>query len=59
MCGPLMLALPVRHLDKGKQVLIFFLYNTGRITTYSLIGHYWDWPAVEFTWPVFSDGLLL
>jgi sulfite exporter TauE/SafE len=38
MCGPLMLALPVRHLDKWKQVLTIFLYNTGRIMTYSLIG---------------------
>jgi uncharacterized protein len=38
MCGPLMLALPVRHLDKWKQVLTIFLYNTGRIITYSLIG---------------------
>lgn len=38
MCGPLMLALPVRHLDKWKQVLSIFLYNAGRILTYSLIG---------------------
>jgi sulfite exporter TauE/SafE len=38
MCGPLMLALPVRHLDKWKQVLTIFLYNAGRIITYSLIG---------------------
>ena len=38
MCGPLMLALPVRHLDKWKQILTIFLYNTGRITTYSLLG---------------------
>ncbi|MFL5748192.1 MAG: sulfite exporter TauE/SafE family protein [Niastella sp.] len=38
MCGPLMLALPVRHMDKWKQVLAIFLYNTGRIITYSLLG---------------------
>ena len=38
MCGPLMLALPVRHLEKWKQVLTIFLYNTGRVITYTLIG---------------------
>ncbi|AEV98302.1 hypothetical protein A4D02_22895 [Niastella koreensis] len=38
MCGPLMLALPVRHLEKWKQVMTIFLYNTGRVITYTLIG---------------------
>ncbi|MBO9201898.1 MULTISPECIES: sulfite exporter TauE/SafE family protein [Niastella] len=38
MCGPLMMALPVSHMTKRKQVLAIFLYNTGRIVTYSLIG---------------------
>ena len=38
MCGPLMLALPVRHMDKWKQVLAIVLYNAGRVITYSLIG---------------------
>jgi len=38
MCGPLMLSLPVRHLNKWKQGMAIFLYNTGRVLTYSLIG---------------------
>jgi sulfite exporter TauE/SafE len=38
MCGPLMLALPVRHLNRVKQLTAIFLYNIGRVFTYSLIG---------------------
>lgn len=38
MCGPLMLALPVRHLGKMQQTLAIVLYNTGRLFTYSLLG---------------------
>ncbi|OQP40808.1 hypothetical protein A4H97_14440 [Niastella yeongjuensis] len=38
MCGPLMLALPVRHLSKGLQILAIVLYNSGRVITYVLIG---------------------
>lgn len=38
MCGPLMLALPVRHLDRLQQFAAIILYNSGRIFTYSVIG---------------------
>ncbi len=38
MCGPLMLALPVRHMSKGWQLLAIVLYNSGRVITYALIG---------------------
>ena len=38
MCGPLALALPVQNLDKPNQVKGYFLYNTGRIITYSALG---------------------
>jgi len=38
MCGPLALALPVTHLSKTQQTLSVFLYNAGRIITYSFLG---------------------
>lgn len=38
MCGPLALSLPVQHLEKLRQVLAIFLYNIGRIISYSLLG---------------------
>lgn len=38
MCGPLSLALPVHHLSKVKKLLSLFLYQFGRIITYSAIG---------------------
>ncbi|HLG39557.1 MAG TPA: sulfite exporter TauE/SafE family protein [Chitinophagaceae bacterium] len=38
MCGPLALALPVHHLSKTKQLLSLFLFQSGRIITYSLFG---------------------
>jgi sulfite exporter TauE/SafE len=38
MCGPLALALPVHHLSKSKQLISLFLYQAGRIATYSLFG---------------------
>lgn len=38
MCGPLALALPVRHLHKPAQVTAIVLYNAGRIITYSMAG---------------------
>lgn len=38
MCGPLMLALPVRHLGRFQQFAAMLLYNSGRIFTYSVIG---------------------
>lgn len=38
MCGPLALALPVHHLSKTQQLLSLFLYQLGRIITYSAFG---------------------
>src|SRR5436190_5325856 len=38
MCGPLALALPVHHLSKRQQLISLFLYQLGRIITYSLFG---------------------
>ena len=38
MCGPLALALPVHHLSKSQQLISLFLYQLGRIITYSLFG---------------------
>ena len=38
MCGPLSMALPVHHFSKTGKLLALFLYQAGRIITYSLIG---------------------
>lgn len=38
MCGPLALSLPVSHLRKGLQQVAIFLYNAGRVITYTLMG---------------------
>ncbi len=38
MCGPLALALPVHHLSKAQQLVSLFLYQLGRIITYSSLG---------------------
>ena len=38
MCGPLALALPVHHLSKARQLISLFLYQLGRIITYSAFG---------------------
>lgn len=38
MCGPLSLALPVSSLSPVKKTLALFVYNAGRIITYSIIG---------------------
>lgn len=38
MCGPLALALPIHHLSKSRQLLSLLLYQSGRVTTYSLLG---------------------
>ncbi|THU30717.1 sulfite exporter TauE/SafE family protein [Niastella caeni] len=43
MCGPLALALPVHHLQKMQQALAVFLYNLGRVLTYSLLGALFGW----------------
>ncbi|MCC7051365.1 MAG: sulfite exporter TauE/SafE family protein [Bacteroidia bacterium] len=41
MCGPLMLALPMRALNN--QSFHFFLYQFGRITMYALLGFIFGW----------------
>jgi hypothetical protein len=38
MCGPLSLALPTQHLSALQKFISLFLYQTGRIITYSFIG---------------------
>jgi uncharacterized protein len=38
MCGPLAMALPVRHLPRAKQLFASTLYHTGRVITYTLAG---------------------
>jgi len=38
MCGAIAFALPVQHLQPGKRTAAIFLYHTGRIATYSLLG---------------------
>jgi uncharacterized protein len=38
MCGPLALALPVKHLPVWQQGIAALMYNGGRIVTYSLFG---------------------
>jgi len=38
MCGPLALALPVHHLSRPQQLISLFLYQLGRIITYSAFG---------------------
>jgi len=38
MCGPLVMALPVGHLSRWRQVIAVMLYNTGRVFTYTLLG---------------------
>lgn len=38
MCGPIAMALPVQLLPKQQKTLGIFLYNIGRIFTYTLLG---------------------
>jgi len=38
MCGPLALALPLQYLPPYKKLTGIFLYNLGRVFTYSLLG---------------------
>ncbi|SFP73276.1 hypothetical protein SAMN05444277_101904 [Parafilimonas terrae] len=38
MCGAIAFSLPVNHLSKPKKIAGIFLYNLGRIATYSTIG---------------------
>ncbi|MBI2274306.1 MAG: sulfite exporter TauE/SafE family protein [Bacteroidetes bacterium] len=38
MCGPIAFSLPVHYLPKSQKALGIFLYNLGRIVTYSLLG---------------------
>jgi hypothetical protein len=38
MCGPLALALPVHHLNSAQKIFALFLYQLGRVFTYSLFG---------------------
>lgn len=38
MCGPLALALPLQYLPPYQKVTGIFLYNIGRVFTYSLLG---------------------
>ncbi len=38
MCGPLSLALPVQHFSALHKFLALFLYQVGRVITYSVIG---------------------
>ena len=38
MCGPIALALPVHHYSTLKKYTGLFLYNTGRIVTYTILG---------------------
>ena len=38
MCGPIALALPVHQYSKVKKYLGVFLYNLGRVLTYTVLG---------------------
>lgn len=38
MCGPLVMALPVQHFSKQRRLAAILLNQTGRVTTYSLLG---------------------
>lgn len=38
MCGPIAFALPVRFLSSGRRIGFVFLYNLGRITSYTALG---------------------
>jgi len=38
MCGPLALALPVQYLSKSQRAFAIFLYQVGRVITYSILG---------------------
>jgi uncharacterized protein len=38
MCGPIALALPVAGNSTGKRITAAFIYNSGRIITYSILG---------------------
>jgi uncharacterized protein len=38
MCGPLSLALPTWHLSKTARFFSLFLYQSGRVITYSILG---------------------
>ena len=38
MCGPIAFVIPVDRSSKSRMIFQIFLYNLGRIITYSLIG---------------------
>jgi uncharacterized protein len=38
MCGPLSLALPTNHLSASQKIISLFVYQCGRIITYTLLG---------------------
>jgi uncharacterized protein len=38
MCGPLSMALPIQYLFKWQRVISIFLYQLGRVITYSALG---------------------
>lgn len=57
MCGPIALALPVHHFKPFKKQVAILLYQTGRLTTYSLIGLLFGLLGQTFFPAAFQQGL--
>ena len=48
MCGPIALSLPVHHLAPVKKFNSVFLYNFGRLLSYSILGFLFGWLGSRF-----------
>jgi sulfite exporter TauE/SafE len=65
MCGPLALAMPVYHLSSFKKFISLFLYQSGRVTTYAVLGLLFGFLGRRFymagfqQWLSVSLGLLI
>jgi len=57
MCGPIALALPVRREASTQRLLGSLLYNSGRISTYALIGAFFGLLGQGFAMAGFQQGI--
>jgi sulfite exporter TauE/SafE len=57
MCGPLALSLPLKNDNDWSRFFSSFLYNMGRVTTYSLLGVIFGFAGKSFSIFGFQQGL--
>jgi len=57
MCGPIVLTLPVQHLEGTRRQAGMLLYNAGRVTTYAAFGFISGWLGRLFTLGGMQQGL--